>query len=292
MIEPGRTRWYVRIGKTSLIDASALIAVVALAVSAQGGSDAIAAPDAVRHQPLAAKDAQLADTARDTNLDLLKKSLDEIYARYRVLPKTVDNLEELYQLHLKVAALRDKAVKLGFPEKMYDEKYAELGLYIGHFTDTLDYSNKLLIEVHRLNPNSSHREESWYAAMREGAEYGGPGHMTPDVLKAYLKEFPEGKYASAIYFRLGNYYSGLYKYLRYGDDPNSPQDRESCYKDHHSRLPVSERLKRIQAAGVAAYRKALDLERNPTTRMQLRSDLRALSQGRNLEYDPWCDQDD
>jgi hypothetical protein len=220
----------------------------------------------------------------------LDESLVKIYGDYMSLPKTSENVEKLYQLHLKVKNTRDEIVKfdpgIGLFSK-HQKEYEALGLYIGAFSETLDYSNKLLIEINTINPNSTHQEEAWYASIYEGREYGGPGDL--ETLEEYIKEYPRGKYSSRIYHDLGNYYYGLYKYLKYGLD--SDTNRSSCYS-YDSNRSIKDQLKEAQSAGIALYKKAFDLEREESIRKVIKWDLQAITSGANTEGDSWCDTDD
>lgn len=215
------------------------------------------------------------------------KSLDRLYKEYTELPKTADHVDKIFQIHLKAKALRDVIGELNsdMAIAIYDQRYEKLGFYIDHFSGTLAYSDRLLIEIDSIDPNSAYREETWYASMNAGREYGGHGNSTVDTLNKYLKEFPDGKYASQIYYDLGNYYFGLYKYLRY---EHADSNRSSCY-EYDSNHPLEEQSKAAQAAGIASYKKALDLDRERSMTNAIQLSLWDLTSGKNTEPDVWCD---
>jgi hypothetical protein len=75
-----------------------------------------------------------------------------------------------------------------------------IGLDIGHYSDALGYSGKLLVEAHERNPNSPYRKYTLFTTILGEGTSHGLGEM-PNISQAelYLKEFPNGPYVENVY---------------------------------------------------------------------------------------------
>jgi hypothetical protein len=230
------------------------------------------------------------ETSTQRKIREVRASLDKIYAVYMSLPKTSQGADRLYALHLQATQVAEEIQKLDFGLQLDDEKYISLGFYYHHFAEQTEYSQKLLADLYLLYPDSKYREEAWYAWLNRGTEYGGHGQASIELLKAYLNEFPSGKYASGAYSKLGDFYYGLYKYLKYGESENS--DSLSCYRDHISSAPIAEQMSNAQKIGLELYSDALLHSSDEREKSFIRNVMLELKAGVMPGADYWCDMDD
>ena len=141
--------------------------------------------------------------------------IDEIYTKYELLQNETD-ISELVKLHYKLEKIIQQ-IQSELEDKFntyYKKEYYKIGLDIGHYSGFIGYSGKLLVEAHKINPNSQHRERTLFTTILGEATSHGLGEM-PDIKQAeiYLKEFPNGYYAWKAHEILGGFYHDLYNVL-------------------------------------------------------------------------------
>jgi hypothetical protein len=230
----------------------------------------------------------------------LKDAIELIYAEYTALTMKQDDAEKLVFLDRELKKRVVEVVEyypFQLSQKFWDKKYEKIGLFVGHYSDQLDYSGKLMVEAHKVNPNSRYREQAFYAAIF--GEMNGSGNWDngqPDIkqLYSYLQEFPNSVNAPNVYRNLAYFYHGLYKYLRYkpGPDDDPYKAKEECYKSYVSERPMETQLLDAQKTGGDFYKKLIALTPQGRSRDYYMGELAALEKGENEERDAWCDISD
>ena len=134
-------------------------------------------------------------------------------------------------------------------KEYFKPEYDSLGIYVGHFSDALDYSGKLLDIAHRINPRSPYRSYTLYSTVN--------AQGFPDVVaaKVYLKEFPTGPYAFEVARVLAFFYDDLFKSLR--DKIAGKSSFYDIYDDFMTSAPLKQQMKTAKQNGLRYYRMAL-----------------------------------
>jgi hypothetical protein len=199
--------------------------------------------------------------------------LSRIYDEYSSLPKKTENAEKLYLLYRQLEQAA-KAAQTLYPsdynsnpaqyveisECLWDAKFQEMGLFIGHYSDRLEYSEKLMAEAHQLNPYSKYRNYTLYTEIhgKSGTDFFG----FPDVDKAqsYLKEFPSGPYATKVTAILAGFYHDLFAALRTIEaEPNVEERNEtySCYDEYIAKHPEVAKQEHARKLGILYFEKVI-----------------------------------
>ena len=188
----------------------------------------------------------------------LKGALEESYLSYKLLKLTPEDAEKLYELSVELGKLVKK-INTEYPGGrttiFWEDKYGALGLYIGHYSDQLDYSEKLIVDSYKLNPDSRYREETLVAASSGDDSMSGFSGVPNIVLaKTYLDKYPDGKYLRIIYGILATFYQNLYEELMEGD--LSPSIIY-CFNDHLATHPADKDREVVRNKAILYYKKLL-----------------------------------
>lgn len=201
-----------------------------------------------------------------------KVELNRIYDEYSSLPKKPESADKVFilwrQLNQAIKGIHalypaDYNHNQGQYELisscLWHDKYQELGLSIGHYSDRLEYSEKLLTEAHQLNPHSKYRNYTFYTEIygKGGEDYG-----FPDINKAasYLKEFPQGPYAIKVNEILAGFYHDLYAALltiEKQPDIEKRSETYSCFDDYISQHPESANKERARKLGIQYFKNVI-----------------------------------
>lgn len=185
----------------------------------------------------------------------LKDTLEHIYSEYSALSGKPDEAEKLFLLDRKISKTVKEIVAyypFSFSYAFWDKKYQKIGLYIGHYSEQLDYSEKLLAVAHKVNPNSPYRKFTLFSAIFPEDFGSDANNELPVVEQAnlYLTEFPSGPYAGRVHGLLANFYHGLYNAIRY-------KDELGCFEEYINNHPEKIELKYVQLSGVYHYEKVI-----------------------------------
>ena len=139
-----------------------------------------------------------------------------------------------------------------------------------------------MVEAHQLNPHSKYRSYTLYTEI-----YGkSADHNFPDVDTAilYLKEFPNGPYATDVIGILAGFYHDLYAALRnIKEEPNIENRSEtySCFDDYIAQHPKDANIEGARKLGILYFEKVLAATplKNPYYSMYL-DELDALKHGK------------
>ncbi len=169
-------------------------------------------------------------------------------------PSRHKTVEALVHLDSTVTAFVD-TVHTAFPGRSpshFDpERYKKLGLFIGHYTDEIGYTEEFLVEAHSLNPNSPLRPLTLYSTILGVRTFHGLGEMpNVDSALAYIKEFPHGPYAGIVCVLLGDFYKDLFMVLRDFKDEQGGYKLE-CFEPYIDKSPIE--LQRNRARKLALY---------------------------------------
>jgi hypothetical protein len=174
--------------------------------------------------------------------------------------KTVQTLAHLDSSVKAFVQAVHKAFPYRTPPQFNPDRYKNLGLWIGHYTDEIGYTEEFLLEAHTLDPNSSLRPLTLYSTILGARSFHGLGEMpNVDSALAYLKEFPRGPYAGAVCVLLGNFYKDLFMVLR--DFKEEQKDyKYDCFQPYIDKSPIEAQRSRAQKLALYYYNEALKLD--------------------------------
>lgn len=188
----------------------------------------------------------------------LKQKLESIYTAYGSLKQRPEDADALYELSEEISKLMDEIHKAypGTRSQIFrEDKYEVLGIYVGHYSDQLDYGRKLLIDSYRLNPDSRYGEATMFAAISGGGDMNELSGI-PDMKLAetYLKKYPDEKHSVPVYGILATFYQNLFEELLAGKE--TPAITE-CYNKHLTAHPEDRDKETVRKKAIAYYKKLL-----------------------------------
>jgi hypothetical protein len=194
----------------------------------------------------------------------LTGGLDGIVREYRAVSPPKD-IESLVRLDLKLRHHLEEPFRKsskGFNGSWWKASWSEIGVTVGHYSDQLQYSGKLLIEAHRIDPASPFRRFTLFSTILGEGTSHGLGEM-PDVRAAleYLKEFPEGPFVDQTLIILGFFYDDLFKVCRGLQRNDLPEYKLNCFSKYVRKTDVDGQAREAQRLAIRYYSQALDLNR-------------------------------
>lgn len=217
--------------------------------------------------------------------------LDTLLMEYRTLPNTKD-VKRLVEMDRALGDLvrEIQATHVEDSKTYWRKDYEDIGLYIGHYSDALGYSGKLLVEAHKRNPSSPYREYTLFTTiLGEGTDHG-LGEM-PDIRQAelYLKEFPRGYYAESVYSILGYFYDDLAKVLkRFVENDKFKEDyMYDCFAPFITKESHEAQLERARSLAVSNLEKAIAVNPASEANRDRREALTGLRLGKSYAW-YWC----
>ncbi len=229
-----------------------------------------------------------------------RAKLHRLYKEYTALADTPENAEPMFLLYQRVEQAAKEAQAL-YPEKdwagpmyrvisdcLWEPEFSALGFLVGHYSDRLDFTEKLLADAHRLNPHSQYRRYTLYSEVL-GDDIGAELGAMPNVpaAKAYLNEFPDGPYAKDVYEDLAGFYHDLYKELRFHDLQPVPSDH--CYAGYIANHPEEAKAEHARKRGIFYMEKVIAaLPRKSPYRPMWADELKSLRNGVEDNVDNWC----
>ncbi len=197
--------------------------------------------------------------------DVIEKNLSKLYSEYK---ETLTNSvpDYLVPLDTKIRKFISQLPKyreknVWSDKKYWNEKYSELGLYLGKYTDRLGYTGKFLSQAHQIDPNSKYREYTLYSEVIEET-WHGLGQM-PNIKAAYqyTKEFPNGPFIKDVLLIIANFHKDLYMVIR----DNEHNYKFDCFKPYIEKTPYSEQMKRNKNIAIRYYLKVLNFDSENST---------------------------
>ncbi|MGD9389828.1 MAG: hypothetical protein PVG18_05090 [Thioalkalispiraceae bacterium] len=217
--------------------------------------------------------------------------IEKIYSTYKSLNKISDDIPILVDLDEKIRKLMAEEQQYrGKKFITWNNKYKELGLYVGHWSDMLEYVDKLLLEAHKIDPNSQHRASTLYATILGKSDWRD-AYGAPNINQAlnYANLYPNGPFIGKTYKILATFYDDKYKLLR-GLIENHPYitERLSCYKKYLTSEPYDMQMKESQTEGVKFYKLSINYYAgDEAIASRLKRDLQELENG-TTEGWYWC----
>jgi len=129
-------------------------------------------------------------------------------------------------------------------------EYEDIGIEDNHWYEGYIYTGKVLLDAHRINPNSAYRESTLYSKIWNGSERAVP---SPQAAEAYLREFPAGPFADHLYVKLAYFYDDLYKVIHRETTGESRDYKYDCFAPHLTQRPLQEQLRTAQSLAVKYY---------------------------------------
>lgn len=207
--------------------------------------------------------------------DPIQQRLDQLYAEYEA---TIANptVKKYVELDRKLRAfiseeLRkfDGLVKIEKPEDYYkydNERTRALGIETskyagGTYSQALVYSEKFLVQAHKMNPDSKYRVYTLFSQILGVRSYHGLGEM-PNIKVAYqyAKAFPNGPFIADVYRIIASFHMDLFGVVRRLSEGKEKDFLYDCYKPYVERRPYEEQMaqnKRIALRYYAKFKEAL-----------------------------------
>lgn len=212
---------------------------------------------------------------------------------YRAIQQVPD-VRRLVALDQKLSSLVEniqEGDKEGTSGRLWKPEYEAMGLYVGHYSEQIGYSGKLLLQAHQLNPHSPQRNRTLFAGILGEGSPDGLGEM-PNIKQAYqyLREFPNGPYAGKTHAILGTFYSDLYKVLRalQKDPKNSRDYKYKCFAPYIQRGALEAQAREARGRATTDLGRAVAaLPKDPRT-SYLREELAAMRRGEESMGWSWC----
>jgi hypothetical protein len=224
--------------------------------------------------------------------DAYEERLESILIEYRGLPDTRD-VKRQVEMDQELEALVKKIQEThrdGTSKKYWRKDYENIGLYIGHYSEAIGYSGKLLVEAHKRNPYSPYRKYTLFTTITGEGTSHGLGEM-PNIKQAemYLQEFPNGPYAENVYSIIGYFYDDLAKVLkRFVENDKYKKDyKYDCFAEYITKEPYQEQLHKAKLLAVTNLEKAIALNPSSEESQYRREALAAVRAGKIYSWH-WC----
>lgn len=221
-----------------------------------------------------------------------QQRLDRILVEYQALPKTSD-VSRLVALDRQLDSLAKEIQKndrSGASAKIWKKEYEAIGVYVGHYSDQIGYSGKLLVEAHAINPNSPYREYTLFTTLLGEGTFHGLGEMPNiEAAKKYIREFPKGPFAAKTYAIIGSFYDDLSKVImgQIEDSKNNKDYKYDCFSKYLTNEPYQTQLKMARALAIENLEKSLAMTTEVEQREHLRQELQDIKDG-DLYSWYWC----
>lgn len=218
--------------------------------------------------------------------------LDQILKKYKLLPQSAD-VRRLVELDQELTTLVEEIQKNdqeGKSASVWKKEYEEIGVYVGHYSEQIGYSGKLLVEAHEANPNSPYRKYTLYTTIVGEGSSHGLGEM-PDIKQAYqyLHEYPQGPYAENTYAILGSFYDDLSKVLAaLVENATDKEDyKYDCFSSYVTKEPYEAQLRKARFLAIENLKKATSFYPKSEKSKRLRQELEDVRRGTSIGWH-WC----
>jgi hypothetical protein len=206
--------------------------------------------------------ALLISLAPEYQSERVTEQIDQLLQEYRA-PESREKVEHLVVLDGRLRKLLHEPwqrAKKSFDKSLWKPSWSEIGVYVGHYSGSLDYSSKLLVEAHRINPSSVHRCFTLFSRILGERTSHGLGEM-PDLQAAlqYLHDCPDGPFADEASIILGHFYNDLFKVLK-DRQADQPRDYKSeCFSKYVEENSLADQASTVQRLSIRYYSQALDI---------------------------------
>jgi len=184
----------------------------------------------------------------------------ELNAIHRAYLKGPD-ITGLVELDRKIRSLVHepwKRIGQSIDGKIFQPQWSAIGIDVGHYSDALEYSGKLLVEANKKNPVSESRRFTLFAAVMGERPSHGLGEMpNVNVALQYLKEFPEGPFAREVDIILGNFYCDLFKVIIRLQQKQSSDYKNECFGKYVKDTDLGAQASTARRLSISYYAQAL-----------------------------------
>ena len=210
--------------------------------------------------------------------DPIQQRLDAFYAEYEAIIAN-PTVKKYVELDGKLRAFLseelpkfDDLFKIEKREDYYkydNERTRALGIETskyagGTYSQALVYSEKFLLQAHKMDPHSKYREYTLFSQILGVRSYHGLGEM-PNIKVAYqyAKAFPNGPFVADVYRIIASFHKDLFMVVRGLSEGEDMSYKYDCYKPYVERRPYKEQMvqnKRIALRYYTKYKEALGPE--------------------------------
>jgi hypothetical protein len=196
--------------------------------------------------------------------DTIAEKLEDIYRQYGAAREesSESRIKLLIKLDQNLRTLINKPwtrANKSINERYWKAKYHAIGVGVGHYSGSLEYSGRVLVEAKNLDVNSAHGSYTHYADICGGAgSFAGECDM-PNLVAAlqYEKDFPRGPFIEDTLITIGNFYDDLFKALKMRDTKDY---KFECFSKYMNDKPIVEQLEHARKSALKYYTKVLTLE--------------------------------
>lgn len=142
------------------------------------------------------------------------------------------------------------------------QKVQYLGVTIGHYSGSLQYTGKLLEEAKKLDVKSQYSSHTDYADIFSGAGSFSGAFGMPNIEAAlkYEENFPKGPFIEDTLIIIGKFYDDLYKTLQVEETDPSPESKGPCSSEYINESPGVEKAETAKQMAIKCYAKILALD--------------------------------
>ncbi len=228
-----------------------------------------------------------------------------LLSAYAETPGYEARLEQMLREYQQIQAAPDVGQLVWLDEKVRDliedmqhkngqsvkwgSKYEVIG--VGQGDGLLFYSGKLLVEAHRLDPNSPYRERTLCSKIIDHAGWGA----MPDLktINVYLKEFPKGYCARDAQRNLATFYSDLYQVLVELQDQKYEKDyKYECFAPYINKQSYTQQAQHAKRLSISHFKLALASKKLRRTVYwsdeDMREEINGLMSGEGPDGWFWC----
>ena len=194
--------------------------------------------------------------------------LENIFNKYQATKqdRSEARLKLLIELDRELRVLIDKPWTVQnktIAQRYWKEKYRDIGVSVGQYSDALAYSGKLLADAKALDANARYAAYTSYSDICRGAgSFSGRCNM-PDIKAAleYEKKFPQGPFIEDTLTMIGNFYSDLRQALKIDD---AKDFKFQCFSKYINEKSIQLQIADASRSAAKYYRKVLALHSDNT----------------------------
>jgi hypothetical protein len=208
----------------------------------------------------------IALTCTFSNAASYAQRLERIFQDYQALGKPKD-IQRLVELDAELKKLEREVQDKGIIPEFFKKKHKLIGVEGDHQSDQMVYSGKLLVEAHKINPNSALRSYTFFSTIQQNY------WEIPDLKQAkkYLLEFPNGPFAADAHKILGTFYYDLtFLLAQYTEAPSiDKDDRDKCFAPYIDKTAYEKQLVRSKQKANHHLNIAYQIKKNPNIKLVL-----------------------
>jgi hypothetical protein len=222
-----------------------------------------------------------------SNAATYAQRLERIFQDYQALEKPKD-IQRLVELDAELKKLESEVQNKGIMREFFKKKHKLIGVEGDYQSDQMVYSGKLLVEAHKINPNSAYREQTFFSTVENKSKYGLGEMPRVGQAKKYLLEFPEGTFAGEVNVILGSFYDDKAKVLRDLSDPKYEKDyKYDCFKEYLSKDSYQTQLMIARRSAIFHLNKAITQTTESAKKKRIREELVEVKKGTSSGW-YWC----